>query len=73
MEWKSNVKKNISLWKKGIYKKIRLKMREKSQLREEDVKLSNNIYDFLDKTFYKDSNISEFERVTDKGRQIKRN
>lgn len=48
-------------------------MREKSQLREEDVKLSNNIYEFLDKTFYKDKNISEFERVTDKNRQIKRN
>ena len=27
-------------------------MREKSDLREEDIKLSNNIYDFLDKTFY---------------------
>lgn len=48
-------------------------MRIKSQLREEDVRLSNNIYDFLDKTFYKDNNISDFERVSDKGRQIKRN
>lgn len=42
------------------------------QSREEDVKLSNKISDFLDKTFYKEDYISEFERVTDKYRQVRR-
>ena len=44
-------------------------MREKSNLREEDIKLSNNIYDFLDKTFYA-TEVTNFERVNDKKRQV---
>ena len=44
-------------------------MREKSDLREEDIKLSNNIYDFLDKTFYA-TEVTNFERVNDKKRQV---
>lgn len=44
-------------------------MREKSKLREEDIKLSNNIYDFLDKTFYA-TEVTNFERVNDKTRQV---
>ena len=44
--------------------------RRESNLRKEDVSLSNKIYDFLDMTFYKNE-VTEFERVYDKPRQLK--
>ena len=44
-------------------------MREESKLRDGDIKLSNNIYNFLDKTFYL-TEVTNFERVNDKKRQV---
>jgi hypothetical protein len=45
-------------------------LREASKLRSEDVSLSDQIYNFLDYTFYK-TETSNFERVVDKDRQVK--
>lgn len=46
-------------------------LRQESALRSEDVALSNNIYDFLDNNFYTPENVTSFERVLDKQRQVK--
>lgn len=43
--------------------------RAESTLRQEDVKLSDKVYEFLDKNFYS-TEVSNFERATDKLRQI---
>ena len=43
--------------------------REESALRKDDVKMSDEIYSFLDRTFYANET-ANFERVTDKARQV---
>lgn len=43
--------------------------REQSTLRSEDVRLSDKVYEFLDKNFY-NTEVTNFERVTDKLRQV---
>lgn len=44
--------------------------REESRLRAGDVRMSNEIYSFLDNTFYKEKT-TDFERVNDRERQLK--
>lgn len=43
--------------------------RKESTLRTEDVRLSDKVYEFLDKNFYS-TEVTNFERVTDKLRQV---